>query len=600
MTVTIKSVRFWGSDRLVVQTLEGWRILGWPSAAELALGEGRAVPQPGGARLAIVRTDGEVFVDGEATQLPPQVGQVQELAWDGPHTLLVVAGKHALNRPYSPGPSLLPVPETGCSAQLFGTYPVEGMALWRVPLDGKEPLRLAVFSGVERISRPQALPEVVAFDWYRSPVYGTDAAKRVLAVPRTGGLPFDLFDDLPGSTSTLVPSPDGDRLAFLHYAGEPVFPFWNRLAITSGDAYRPAYPLPEQLRLAGPPSWSVDGSVVAVSAFEGIRTGIVKADADEEGGWEWLVRPDGAVGHYALAPGGGEAVAVWRSADIPPAVYRLNASGRTQVCEVGDGDIPARRMRLVRWSAATADLEGLLVRPDNNDRLWPLVVDLHGGPVNGLSLLRTGGALPLGSWCDHGFAVFAPDFRGSGIAGKQAMLAAARSAPDPAGGSEADDILSGIDKLVEEGLADPSRLFLFGYSYGGFLVNHVVTCDHRFRAAVCYEGHADAHLAFCLTWGGGGLEFARHMYGGNPWQAPDRYAASSPICNVAQVRTPMLLLYGDDEPAQGICWYTALREHGVEAELVFYRDEGHVNLRPENREDLVTRSVAWFRRHDLT
>lgn len=245
-------------------------------------------------------------------------------------------------------------------------------------------------------------------------------------------------------------------------------------------------------------------------------------------------------------------------------------------------------------------MEGLLVSPDNDDGNWPLVVDLHGGPVNGLSLLHTGAALPLESWCEHGFAVFAPDFRGSGIAGKDAMLAAARSAPDPAGGSEVDDILSGIDKLVEEGLADPSRLFLFGYSYGGFLVNRIVTCDHRFRAAVCYEGHADARLAFSLTLGGGGLEFARRLYGGNPWQAPDRYDAGSPITNVAQVRTPMLLLYGDDEPAQGICWYTALREHGVEAELVFYREEGHVNLRPENQQDLVTRSVAWFRRHDET
>jgi len=93
------------------------------------------------------------------------------------------------------------------------------------------------------------------------------------------------------------------------------------------------------------------------------------------------------------------------------------------------------------------------------------------------------------------------------------------------------------------------------------------------------------------------LDFARRTLGGNPWQAPARYAAASPATDVARVRTPLLLLHGDHETAEAIAWYTALREHGAEAELVFYRGEGHVPTRPENRADVVARSVAWFQAH---
>lgn len=96
--------------------------------------------------------------------------------------------------------------------------------------------------------------------------------------------------------------------------------------------------------------------------------------------------------------------------------------------------------------------------------------------------------------------------------------------------------------------------------------------------------------------GGGGPHFLRELLGGNPWEAPERYDRA-PIARVDRVRTPMLLLHGDHHTAPAIIWYTALREHGVECELVFYRGEGHVLEGSENREDLFRRSVAWFRAH---
>jgi dipeptidyl aminopeptidase/acylaminoacyl peptidase len=238
----------------------------------------------------------------------------------------------------------------------------------------------------------------------------------------------------------------------------------------------------------------------------------------------------------------------------------------------------------------------VLAAPLAGDGPWPLVVDLHGGPINGL---RFGRQPRLERWVGAGFAAFAPEHRESGIAGEDAMLAALGCRDEPPGLSAARDVLGGVEEVVRRGVADPVRLCLFGYSAGANLAGRLVAADHRFRAAVCWEGVGDWRLAFGVF---GGSDHARALLGGSPWQAPERYRAASPVARVAEVRTPTLLLYGDAhgspfQVADAVAWYTALREHGVEAELVLYRGEGHWMRRPENQEDLFARSVAWFRRH---
>ncbi len=177
------------------------------------------------------------------------------------------------------------------------------------------------------------------------------------------------------------------------------------------------------------------------------------------------------------------------------------------------------------------------------------------------------------------------------------MLAGFRSDGLPETDAVADDVLSGIESLVAEGLADEAGLFLFGHSWGAYLVNRIVTRNHRFRAAVCWEGVADLRLLDSLA-GASGMQ--RAWRGGSPREAPKQWKLASPIEHVERVRTPMLLLYGEDSKLltpQGLAWYTALRDHDLPCALVFYGGEGHLLTRPENRDDLFTRSASWFRRH---
>ncbi len=124
-----------------------------------------------------------------------------------------------------------------------------------------------------------------------------------------------------------------------------------------------------------------------------------------------------------------------------------------------------------------------------------------------------------------------------------------------------------------EGLTLPLivDLLLFGHSAGASLVNHMIARTNRFRAAVSWEGYPDEELSFYLGWGGEGIAFARHLYGGSPIEVPFVYRRQSATTYADRVKTPILLLHGDDCTAPAIKWFTVLREYGVEAELVFYQ-----------------------------
>jgi dipeptidyl aminopeptidase/acylaminoacyl peptidase len=568
---------------------DGWQVLSWPSGHGLQAGEGLALPEPNGPRIAVLRTDGTIMVQGTI------VAEADErhrngVGWAGP-TLVWTRKRPDVRPPFMPGGSLLPVPTTGPTAQRYGSYRDEGMELWQGTPGGGQAKRVACVSGIEVIRHPMALPwGEIAFTRYRYPVYGSPSTER-LATIRNGTLE-DLFPDIPGSFAGLAPSPDGCTLAVLHSALEPAFPFWWRLALVRDGRLR--YPLPEALRLTGTaPVWAPDGRHLAVTAFDGIRVGIVVVESST-GEWQWLGPVDGCYDSVALAPGGHEALAVWQSLNAPAHLCLVSVHGRSAWGELAPTTPMAGPCQLVTWRNGGAVLEGILTVPSGSGP-WPLVVDLHGGPVNGLRARSHAG---LSQWRKAGFAAFAPDYRGSGILGQEEMLAAAREArPSNDDASSIGDVLSGVASLVARGVADPNRLFLFGHSYGGYLVNQLVTHDHRFQAAVCWEGHADARLAFLYGWGGGGLHSARHLFGGNPWQEPAQYRKASPLASVAHVRTPLLILWGDHDLSQPIAWYTALREHGVETDLIIYRGEGHSPQNRANVQDVYERSAAWFRAH---
>jgi CubicO group peptidase (beta-lactamase class C family) len=170
------------------------------------------------------------------------------------------------------------------------------------------------------------------------------------------------------------------------------------------------------------------------------------------------------------------------------------------------------------------------------------------------------------------------------------------------GNADERDFLEPVDQLVAEGIADPSRLAVTGYSYGGFMTCHLSTRTSRFAAAVA--GGAVCDLASMAGTSDVGPSLARFELGGLPHSNRDQIAGQSPIERVSRVDTPTLLLHGgaDDRcpPGQAEEWFTALRARRVPARLVLYPGGSHLFIldgRPSHRVDYGRRLIDWVCEH---
>ena len=159
------------------------------------------------------------------------------------------------------------------------------------------------------------------------------------------------------------------------------------------------------------------------------------------------------------------------------------------------------------------------------------------------------------------------------------------------------DVTTGVDSLIKWGLADGSRLGVFGHSYGGYLSAWAITQTHRFDAAIVSAGAVDlaAHFGQSDIWKYRAFEFE-----GYPWEVPEHWTRSSPITFVKQVTTPTLILSGEADPRvpypQGQQFYRALVALNVPVEFVHYPREGHGLREPRHRADQLMRMLAWWDR----
>jgi dipeptidyl aminopeptidase/acylaminoacyl peptidase len=167
------------------------------------------------------------------------------------------------------------------------------------------------------------------------------------------------------------------------------------------------------------------------------------------------------------------------------------------------------------------------------------------------------------------------------------------------GGSEWSDIISGIDLLIAEGVADPDRLGIGGASHGGFMAAWAIGQTDRFKAAMMAAGISDWGM-LVATGEGGTLE--AELSGSCGWEGtgPHPHDQVSPISFASKIRTPVLIVHGEDDTnvpvSQAIYFHRALSWYGAEHELVIYPREGHGFAERNHQLDLLWRTRAWFDR----
>ncbi|WP_432975925.1 prolyl oligopeptidase family serine peptidase [Dactylosporangium sp. CA-233914] len=239
-------------------------------------------------------------------------------------------------------------------------------------------------------------------------------------------------------------------------------------------------------------------------------------------------------------------------------------------------------------------LQGYVMRRDDVTGPTPVVVDVHGGPYNSWAPRLNEHFLHQQVLAGMGWTVLCVDPRGSASYGEDFML----GSDGNWGFADEGDILAPLDTLIDEGLVDPARQTVTGFSYGGYLSSWLTSRTKRFSAAACGVMICDQVAA---QGSDAGSVYSYWAAGGPLWESYDRLRDVSPISRCGDVETPTLILQGEDDlrcpMGQGEQWFQALHSRGVPVQLVRYPDASHFFLlagSPYQALDVYQRVVDWL------
>lgn len=405
----------------------------------------------------------------------------------------------------------------------------------------------------------------------------------------------------PGGKYRPIYSPDGKRIAFLSWKDADVsFSLETLFAVDASpaegqEAAAPEMLLPETDLDIEAYGWTAEGAIAALAQWRaGSRLFFLQGDSP--------VEPplDPAQTRYDLAcdPGGRRLVWVEEGPRLLPEIVLMDDEGACHTLTALNQALLDRhawpRQELVQWRSADGVLvEGTLTLPyEHRPQPWALLVQLHGGPKGRVSSTLQGYSMHS-AWAALGVAVFQPNYRGSSGYGDAFCRAAFRDL----GGRDYQDVMTGVDFLIQRGAAQAGALAMMGGSYGGYLTNWIISQTDRFAAAISLFG------IFDLRTDAGTSELSRwdHDYlGAHPWEDPDAYARLSPATFSNDIRTPVLVIHGEEDPNTSIAnsrqLFSTLKQRGVPVEFVRYPREEHGVSEPYHKLDEMRRCVAWVRR----
>lgn len=428
-----------------------------------------------------------------------------------------------------------------------------------------------------------------------------------LATIATDGREKELLDvgALTSWTALLAYSPDGRWIACDVGTEGGAWPYASRVMLfpTAGGApIALANVTDEQPKVLG---WAPDGQAVYVLNQQGFASQLVALPVDG-GAAQTLITGEHHFEVVHINRAGQAALVMQNFAEIN-SVYRANLSDHTTVAAADkvvqppakhypQGPLP--QIKLLRWQTPDAfDIEGILYLPhdydENQGQKLPLLLHIHGGPMGvfqrqfaGYPYYYTPAAL-----CERGIAVLRCNPRGSSGYGKHFRFANLHDW----GGGDYRDLQQGIDQVLALGIADPERLGICGWSYGGYMTSWTISQTQRFKAAsigaavtnaTSFNGTADIP------------SFIPNYFGMEAWEDPAFYAARSPIAHVQHIQTPSIIQHGDADIRvpleQGLQIYNALQRRGVPVEMYIYPRQGHALNEPRLLADALQRNLEWF------
>lgn len=400
----------------------------------------------------------------------------------------------------------------------------------------------------------------------------------------------------PGIDASPHVSPDGKKIIF--HMGEPPYyytrQYWLGLvSIDGGDVERIDAGLKNDTSLY---AWrengifllthqSINSEVFRLNMKDGTLTSMTSGRGRVEGA---SISGDGKKVAFSAVDGANASEVYMR--DLDGVEKRLtNFSGKISNWKQTD-------VRLVRWTTPDGlEIEGVLTLPAlelRPDGPMPVLTILHGGPSSTSRPKRAPDEVyPTEYWLRKGAAIFEPNYRGSGSYSDEFMAANVNSL----GIGYTMDIQSGLDYLIEEGIADPERLGAMGWSAGGTLTAALVVRTKRFKAFSVGAGVSDYSTYFFLS----DQPTSPLAYlGAAPWEDPEIYEQLNSMELITNAVTPTLIQHGREDGrvpfANGMELYRGLKGNGVTTELAVFENTGHVISRPKERLAAMEQNVRWF------
>ena len=254
------------------------------------------------------------------------------------------------------------------------------------------------------------------------------------------------------------------------------------------------------------------------------------------------------------------------------------------------------KTEIITWKSKDGlEIEGLITYPTKykKRKKYPLAVIIHGGPAGVFSETFTGARsiYNIEYFASNGYAVLRPNPRGSTGYGKDFRFANFKDW----GFGDYEDIMSGVDKVIDMGVADPNRLAVMGWSYGGYMTSFVVTRTNRFKAASMGAGLPN--LVSMTTTTDIPDYLVAHM-GSEFWDDYETYEKHSAIYRIDKVQTPTQVIHGANDLrvpfTQGQEFYVALKRKGVPTEMVVYPRTPHGPREPKLLMDVSPRILTWL------
>jgi dipeptidyl aminopeptidase/acylaminoacyl peptidase len=404
---------------------------------------------------------------------------------------------------------------------------------------------------------------------------------------------YDGNDNDPSIESRLAWSPDSKWIAYFQGGPDRLIYYATRHLAVVPASGGPARVLTKELdRNVQSPAWTPDGKQILFLLEDDRAVHLARIPA-AGGAVERVVGGRRVVSDLTTSPGGKVAILLGSPME-PEEVYALDAAAPRKLSRQNDVWLSEVRLGAVEETSFASkdgtEIHGFLVKPPDFEagRRYPTILRIHGGPVDQASCAFD---LDWQIFAARGYVVLQANPRGSSGRGEKFSLGIWADW----GNKDAQDVLAAVDDAVQRGIADPDRLGVGGWSYGGILTNYVIAQDTRFRGATSGAGISN------ILAGYGTDQYIREYEAelGPPWKNPEAWTRlSSPFLHADRIKTPTLFLCGESDFNVPLLnseqMYQALRSLGVPTQLIIYPGQYHGLRKPSYLRDRMERYLGWY------